>query len=83
VGWLTLIGGQIVGLGLASAYDCEESLVDDCSDQGIAQFLLYLSVAAPTVISATLAWAVSYGLQLLDRIEWNSRQSIYLANRPE
>src|SRR5581483_11264731 len=59
-GWLTLVGGQLVGLGAAASYSCTESFLSSCNGEFGTRLMLYVTFAGPTLVSALFAWGIAY-----------------------
>jgi hypothetical protein len=72
IAWLSLIGGQLIGLGAAANYDCRSALGSSCGDESMARLILYLGFAGSGLAAALVAWVSAYMLLLLDSIELNT-----------
>jgi hypothetical protein len=67
-GWLSLVGGQLVGIGAAANYSCSDSFFSSC-DESSTRLWLYLTFAGPTLVSALFAWGIAYCIWFLREIE--------------
>lgn len=69
--WLCAIGGQLFGIGAAADYNCAEDTFGftDCSDEGSTRFVLYLTFAVPSFITALFAWGIAYTIALVRHLE--------------
>jgi hypothetical protein len=71
IAWLALIGGQLIGMGAAAAYDCGGAF-STCSNESSARFVLYLTFAGSGLATALTCWVGAYALLLLDAIRSNT-----------
>lgn len=71
IAWLSLGGGQLIGLGAAASYDCRSAFGSNCNDESMARLVLYLGFAGSGLAAALVSWVSAYTLLLLDSIELN------------
>jgi len=69
VGWLALVGGQLVGLGAAASYDCTKTIFSSCNDTGSTRIVLYLTFAVPSFVFSLFAFGIAYCIWFLRKIE--------------
>lgn len=72
IAWLSLIGGQLAGLGAAASYDCRSTFGSSCGDESMAHLVLYLGFAGSGMAVALVSWVSAYTLLLLDSVELNT-----------
>lgn len=69
VGWAALILGILGAIGVAVAYDCQDSFLTDCSDEGTTRAVYFFTIAIGSILYALPTFALSYTLKYLADLE--------------